>query len=152
MRDLIHYTPRTLWDPFRSLGDIHDEFDRLFDNVLPTWGNTETRGFAPVVDIIEEDDKYVIKAELPGVDQKDVKVTLTDNVLTIRGERKNEYEDKKEGLHRIERSYGSFCRTFHLNGDFISNKIKADYTNGILSIDVPKAEKKKPEEIEIKVK
>ncbi len=149
MRDLIHYRPRTLWDPFRSLGEIHDEFDRLFDSLGGS--QIETRGFAPVVDILEEEDKYQIKAELPGIDQKDVKVTLKDNILTIRGERKNEYEDKKEGLRRIERSYGTFCRTFALNGDVLPNKIKADYKDGVLTIDVPKAEKKKPEEIEIKL-
>jgi len=151
MRDLIHHKPRTLWDPFRSLGEIHDEFDRLFETIWPNLERAETREFYPATDILEEEDKYIIKAELPGIDQKDVKVSLVDNVLTIKGERKNEYEDKKEGIHRVERSYGSFCRSFSLNGDVIPEKIKAKSKDGILEIWIPKSKKTKPKEISITV-
>jgi HSP20 family protein len=151
MRNLTLYTPKTLWDPFRSLGEIHDEFDRLFDNMMPTREQISTKGFYPVVDILEENDKYLIKAELPGVNQKDVKVTISDNLLTIEGERKNEYEDKKEGIHRIERSSGAFCRSFRLNGDVANDKITAKSKDGVLEITIPKSEKAKPKEISVKV-
>lgn len=151
MRDLVHHKPRTLWDPFRSLGEIHDEFDRIFESFWPSLERVETRGFYPMVDIVEEEDKYIIKAELPGIDHKDVKVSLIGNVLTIEGERKNEYEDKKEGIHRIERSYGSFCRSFNLNGDVVSEKIEAKSKDGILEISIPKSKKTKPKEISITV-
>jgi HSP20 family protein len=133
------------------LGEIHDEFDRLFNNMMPTSEQASNKGFYPMVDILEENDKYLIKAELPGVNQKDVKVTVTDNVLTIEGERKNEYEDRKEGIHRIERSYGAFRRSFRLNGDVATEKITAKSKDGVLEITIPKSEKAKPKEIEVKI-
>lgn len=144
------YSPKTLWDPFRSLSDIRDDFDRLFGRIIPERMRREG-GFSPAVDIVEEKDKYIAKAELPGTDQKDVKITLNDNVLTIKGERKNEYEEKKEGIHRIERSYGSFCRSFRLENEVVPEKVKADYKDGILTIDLPKSGKEKVKEIEVKV-
>jgi HSP20 family protein len=150
MRNLTLYTPKNLWDSYRSLGEIHDEFDRLFNNMMPASEQAGNRGLYPVVDILEENDTYLIKAELPGVNQKDVKVTVTDNVLTIEGERKNEYEGRKEGIHRIERSYGAFCRSFRLNNDVAAEKITAKSKDGVLEITIPKSEKTKPKEISIK--
>lgn len=144
------YSPKTLWDPFRSLSDIRDDFDRLFGRFIPERMRGEGE-FSPAVDIVEEKDKYIAKAELPGMDQKDVKITLNNNILTIRGERKNEYEEKKEGIHRIERSYGSFCRSFRLESEVDSEKVKADYKDGVLTIDLPKSGKEKVKEIEVKI-
>jgi len=149
MSDLTKYSPKNLWDPFRSLGNIHDEFDRLFDRITPSPFRRE-RAYSPAVDILEEKDKYTAKVELPGFDQKDVKITLNDNVLTIRGERKSDYEEKKEGIHRIERSFGSFSRSFSLDKEVIPEKVTANYKDGILTIDMPKSNKE-VKEIEVKI-
>jgi len=108
--------------------------------------------WTPVVDIAEHDDDYVVKVELPGINKDDVKITLENNVLTIRGEKKQEKESKKENFHRIERSYGSFQRSFTLPMTVKNDKIDASYKDGILTIALPKAEEAKPKQIEVKVK
>jgi HSP20 family protein len=149
MSNLTKYSPRNLWDPFRSLGEIHDEFDRLFNRFTPQRFRHEETLF-PAVDLLEEKEKYVAKVELPGMEQKDIKVTLNDNVLTIRGERKSEYEEKKEGAHRIERSFGSFNRSFSLDKEVIPEEVKANYKDGVLTIDMPKSNKE-VKDIEVKI-
>jgi len=107
--------------------------------------------WTPAVDIAEHDDEYKVKVELPGVNKEDVKITLESNILTIRGEKKQEKETKKENYHRVERSYGSF-RSFTLPTTVKSDKIDAVYKDGILSVSLPKAEEAKPKQIEVKVK
>jgi HSP20 family protein len=114
------------------------------DSALSAW--------IPVVDIAEHDDQYVVKVELPGVNKEDVKITLESNILTIRGDKKQEKETKNENYHRIERSYGSFQRSFTLPTTVKNEKIDAVYKDGILSILLPKAEEAKPKRIEVKVK
>jgi len=108
--------------------------------------------WTPVVDIAEHDDDYIVKVELPGVNKDEVKITLESNILTIRGEKKQEKETKKENLHRVERSYGSFQRSFTFPTTVKSDKIDASYKDGILTIALPKAEEAKPKQIEVKVK
>jgi HSP20 family protein len=103
------------------------------------------------VDIAEHDDAYTVKMELPGVNKDEVKITLESNILTIRGEKKQEKETKKENYHRIERSYGSFERSFTLPTSVKSDKIDAAYNNGVLQITLPKVEEAKPKQIEVKV-
>jgi len=120
-------------------GDIQDE-----DSALMAW--------TPAVDIAEHDDEYLVKVELPGVNKDDVKITIESNILTIRGEKKQEKETKKENYHRVERSYGSFQRSFTLPTTVKSDKIDASYKDGILSVSLPKAEEAKPKQIEVKVK
>lgn len=105
--------------------------------------------WTPAVDIIEEKDKYLVKADLPGVEEKDVDLELKDGYLTIRGERKNEYENKEGNVYRCEKSYGSFMRTFNVS-DVDADKVSAEYKNGILTIELPKAESKKARKISIK--
>jgi HSP20 family protein len=120
-------------------GDIRDE-----DSTLMAW--------TPAVDISEHDDEYLVKVELPGVNKEDVKITLESNILTIRGEKKQEKETKNENYHRVERNYGSFQRSFTLPTVVKSDKIDAVYKDGVLSISLPKAEEAKPKQIEVKVK
>jgi len=114
------------------------------DTALALW--------TPAVDIAEHDDQYVVKVELPGVSKDEVKITLESNILTIRGEKKQEKETKKENYHRVERSYGSFQRSFTLPTTVKSDKIDASYNNGVLTVALPKAEEAKPKQIEVKVK
>jgi len=108
--------------------------------------------WTPAVDIAEHDDQYLVKVELPGVNKDEVKLTLENNILTIRGEKKQEKETKKENYHRVERSYGSFQRSFTLPAAVKADKIDASYKDGILTVALPKAEEAKPKQIEVKVK
>jgi len=129
--------------------------NRMFDNVFRTDtrdGDSDFTTWTPAVDIAEHDDQFVVKVELPGVNKDDVKITLENNILTIRGEKKQEKETKKENYHRVERSYGSFQRSFTLPTTVKSDKIDAVYKDGILQIALPKAEEAKPKQIEVKVK
>jgi HSP20 family protein len=108
--------------------------------------------WTPAVDIAETANEYVVKVELPGVNKNDVKITTQDNILTIRGEKKEEKETKESNFHRVERSYGSFQRSFPLPGSIKNDKIEASYKDGILEILLPKAEESKTRTIEVKVK
>ena len=137
------------WDPFRELNSGRS-LSRFFDD-LPRWSDapTTTSAWAPNVDIFENEGELLVKAELPGVDPKDVELNVENNVLTISGERKLEFEDKKENYHRVERAYGSFSRSFSLPRLIDEDKIAADYKDGVLTVHVPKHEKAKPRQIAI---
>src|SRR5437667_11701994 len=124
--------------------------NHLFEDVLEDWPSHLTGTTAyPVADIYDTDDELIVKAELPGVDPKMVDVRLENNVLTIRGERQFEQNIEKENYHRMERSYGSFSRSFTLPTKVEADKIRADFKDGVLSITLPKAESAKAKKIEI---
>jgi len=108
--------------------------------------------FAPAVDIAEQENEYVVKVELPGVAKEDVKISVESNTLTIKGEKKQEKEEKNKNFHRVERSYGSFQRSFTLPATVKNDKIDALFNNGILTITMPKSEEAKPKQIEVKVR
>jgi len=139
-------------NPARDLLGIRDEVDRVFDSVFTQgtgnggkpWGVM----IAPV-DVEETREEFVVRADLPGVNQKDVKVSLLGDVLTIRGERKQDTQDRN--LHRVERRYGSFERSFSLGVPVRADQVKASYRDGVLEIHVPKAEEAKVREIEVQV-
>ncbi len=143
------------WDPFRELEEMSDRLNRMISNpALPRTNGKESMvvaDWAPFVDISETDGGYQIKAEIPDVKKEDVKVTLEDGVLTIQGERKHEKEDKGKKYHRVERSYGSFVRSFTLPDLVDEEKVKADFKDGVLNLQIPKSEKAKPKAIEVKV-
>jgi len=105
----------------------------------------------PPVDIVESDEGYVITVELPGAKKEDVNVECHENVLTIKGEKRSEREEKSEHRHYVERSYGSFSRAFSLPGDAAADKVKASFREGVLSVEIPKAESRKPKVIDIKM-
>ena len=106
---------------------------------------------APTVDLYEEKDEIVVKAELPGIDKNNIEVNLTDHMLTIKGEKKKEEEVKEKNYYRSERSYGSFLRTLELPKDVHADKVKASFRNGILEVRMPKTEEAKAKEIKVKV-
>ena len=142
------------WEPFRDLMTTQREFDRLFKEAFtPLFGEGDisTRTWAPPVDIFETENDIVLKAELPGVDPKDVEVKVEDNTLCLKGERKFEKEVKDESYHRIERSYGSFARSFSLPNSINAEKVKAEYKDGLLMLTLPKREEAKPKTIKIDV-
>jgi HSP20 family protein len=144
------------WQPFRDLLATEREFDRLFREAFsPLFGEREaelsTRAWAPAVDIFETENNIVMKAELPGVEPKDVEVRVEDNTLYLKGERKFEKETKEENYHRIERSYGSFARSFALPNSIDAEKVAAEYKDGLLTLTLPKREEAKPKTIKINV-
>jgi HSP20 family protein len=154
---LTRWSPTRELAPFSSdLWNMQREINRLFDNVFR--GGTQDDGtlfptlWTPAVDIMESDDQYRVKVELPGVSKDDVKITLESNILTIRGEKRQEQETKENSYHRVERAYGTFQRSFTLPSTVKSDKIDASYKDGVLIINLPKAEEAKPKSIEVRVK
>jgi HSP20 family protein len=144
------------WEPFRDLLSLQERMNRLFDDSVRGLGRSEDDwalggSWAPAVDIFEHEGNIVLKAELPGVDPKDVDVRLENNTLTLRGERKLDREVKKESYHRVERSYGSFTRSFTLPSVVDQTRIKADFKDGVLQVTLPKREEAKPKSISIEV-
>jgi len=143
------------WDPFRELEEVSDRLNRMFARPAARAANGKetmiVADWTPSVDISETEGEYQIKAEIPDVKKEDVKVTVEDGVLTIQGERKYEKEEKGKKYHRIERSYGSFVRTFSLPDVIEEEKVKAEFKDGVLNLHLPKSEKAKPKAIEVKV-
>jgi HSP20 family protein len=146
------------WDPFRDLTTLQDRMNRIFEESfrgVPRGGNEEdwsVSSWAPLVDIYEQDGDLVLKAELPGIDHKDVDVNVENNVLTLRGERKWDGEVKRESYHRVERAYGTFTRSFTLPNMIDTEKIKAEFKDGMLRLVLPKREEAKPKQIAIAIK
>jgi HSP20 family protein len=140
------------WDPFRDLNMLQDRMNRLFDDAGRGYRNGEpaaTTTWSPSVDIFETEGEIVVKAELPGMERKDISLNLEKNVLTLRGERRFDKETKEENYHRIERAYGGFSRSFSIPAIVEEDKIRADYKDGVLTILLPKKEQAKPKQIQI---
>ncbi len=144
-------TTITRWEPFPGMSRLQSDLNRLFETNLGANRGTESFGWAPPVDVFEDTEGLTFKFELPEVDSKDVSVNLEDGVLTVRGERKLEREEKRENYHRIEREYGTFARSFTLPATFDANKVTAESKNGVLRIYVPKRAEAKPKSIQVKV-
>lgn len=134
----------TQWNPFR-------EMDELLARMRVPAREPALSEWAPVVDIAENDKEYVVKGELPGIKKEDVKVDVSNGVLTISGERKFERNEKGDKFHRIERSYGGFARSFVLPEDVIGEKIAAEFKDGVIAVRLPKTEIKKAKSTQIKV-
>jgi len=142
------------WDPFRELEDMSERLNRVFSRPsLRNSGkeNLTVADWMPTVDITETEGEYLIKAELPEVRKEDVKVTVENGVLTLQGERRQEKEEKGKRFHRVERSYGSFVRSFTLPESVDESSVKAEYKDGVLNLHLPKSEKVKPKAIDVKV-
>jgi HSP20 family protein len=147
--------PLTRWDPFKEMEDMQNRLARVFGIAPVRAGNghelMEVAEWSPCVDVIEEENEWVIKAELPEIKKEDVKVTVDNGVLTISGERKFEKEEKDKKYRRIEWSYGSFVRSFTLPDDADGTKIHADFKDGVLKIRLPKGQKPKAKGVEVKI-
>ena len=148
---LIRWSPRRdVWDPFASLAEIQDEVNRLFDTSLRRHGGFEGV-FNPAIDVIVEKDRLVLKADLPGLSKEDVSVSLQENYLTIKGEKKQESEQKETNYFVSERTYGSFTRMIELPTAVDAKKIEARFKDGVLEVTLPRTEEAKPKQIEVKV-
>jgi HSP20 family protein len=145
----------TRWDPFKELDELRNRFSTAFTRAAaqPNSGKESmtVAEWSPLVDITEDDKEYLIKAELPEVKKDDVKVTVEQGVLTITGERKFEKEEKSTKYHRIERSYGSFVRSFSVPDDSDPAKVVAEFKDGILKVHLTKSEQARPRQVEVKV-
>ena len=142
------------WEPLRDLVSAQRDFDRLFRAAFSpamAEGESSTRTWAPPVDIYEDGDNLVLKAELPGINPEDVEVRVEENNLYLKGERKFEKEVKEENYHRVERAYGNFARTFSLPNTVDSEKVTANFMDGVLTLTLPKKEESKPKTIKINV-
>ena len=145
----------TRWNPINEFEDLMNRYNRMFG--LTRAGEREGKDlfsrsdWAPAVDIKETDQAFTVEAELPGMSKDDVKVTVDDGVLTIKGERKQEEETEDKKMHRIERFYGSFMRRFTLPDNVDENSVKASFKDGLLTLTINKAEPKEPKAIEVNV-
>jgi HSP20 family protein len=150
----------TRWGPstdlFRDLDTMQKRMNHMFGDIF---GSREGTGdeltfssWNPAVDVVEREDNFIIEAELPGIKKEDIHISFVNEMLTIRGEKKVEKEEKKKNYHRSERSYGSFSRTFNFPGNVKADKVDAEFNNGVLKVIVPKSEEAKPKQIEVKVK
>lgn len=150
---LISYEPPAL-PLFREMEEFSDRLNRFFTGRTRETGDKEplvVTDWMPAVDIQETETEYLLNVEMPGVEKDDVKVTVEDGILSIQGERKQEKEEKGRKFHRIERSYGTFLRTFSVPTDAEQDKVMADFKNGVLKVHLPKSEKSKSKAIEVKV-
>ena len=142
----------TRWEPFRGATSLQDQINRVFKDVLDRTGEESSlTAWAPAVDIYETEHELVVKADLPDIDPKDLDIRVENNVLTIRGERKFEKDVNEDNYLRVERSYGTFSRSFTLANTVNAEAIKADYQTGVLTLTIPKREEAKPKQIKINV-
>ena len=152
---LIKWMGEDLWEPFRDFGDLETEMHRLFGRPAgpSRWLPPHNGGhWLPEVDITEEKDRILVRADLPGMKQEEISVEVSDGALTIKGERKRESETKDAKTHRVERSYGSFLRSFALPAGVDASKVNAAYTNGVLEVTLPKLAEAKAKQIKVEVK
>jgi HSP20 family protein len=151
----------TPWRPFMDLTRWEREMERMMDDFFgrrrrswwpERWFRPDERETsAPAIDLYEDKDDIVVKAELPGMSKDDIAVSLSDHMLTIKGEKKKEEEIKEENYYRCERSYGSFLRTLELPKDVHPDKVEASFKNGVLQVRMPKTEEAKTQEVKVKV-
>jgi HSP20 family protein len=140
------------WEPLREFSTLQNEMNRLFNTVFdaPSPGNSGTlRRWMPAMDLVETADHFVLRADLPGLTEDDVKIEFEDGTLTLSGERKVENEDKGEGYYRAERAFGSFSRSLTLPQGIDPEAVTASFDRGVLEVSIPKPEERKPRRIEI---
>jgi HSP20 family protein len=139
------------WEPFRGAATLHEHLNRVFGEGFGRSEESNLTTWAPAVDILETEHELVVKADLPDVDPTELDIRVENNILTIRGERKFQKQVSENNYLRVERSYGSFARSFSLANTVNSEAIKADYQNGVLTLSIPKREEAKPKQIKVNV-
>lgn len=142
---------KDLWDPLDLITDLQSDLNRAFNRSLSRGGNWGS-SFEPSVEIREDENHFVVHADVPGLEKKDIQVMVEGRSLILKGERKQEKESKTKGYHYSERFYGSFMRALELPTEIDAAKIKAAYQNGVLEVTLPKSENAKPKQIDIEVK
>src|SRR3712207_5709334 len=135
------------FEPLRELSSLQGEMNRLFNTVFDTPATSGNRRWVPAMDLVETADAFVLRADLPGLTQEDVKLEIEVSVLTVSGERQAEHEAKEEGFYRLERAFGSFSRSLTLPKGINAEAVGATFTNGVLEVRIPKPEQAKPRRI-----
>jgi len=142
----------TRWDTYGGLSGLQEQVNRLFEGAFPRRSdNSALTTWAPAVDIYETENELVVKADLPEISEKDLDVRVENNMLSIRGERKFEKKVEEENYLRVERTYGTFSRSFSLPNTISTEAIKADYKNGVLTVTLPKRAESKPKQVKVNV-
>jgi len=141
----------TRWDPFRDVVVLQNRLNSLFRDFNGENEPVAASSFTPAVDIYEDNQKVVLKLEVPGIEEKDLDVRVENHTLTVKGERKFEKEEKEENFHRIERRYGSFTRSFTLPQTVDAASVKANYEHGVLTISLAKKEAAKPKQVKVEI-
>jgi len=141
----------TRWDPFRDVVALQNRFNTLFRDLNEGEGTLTTASFIPAVDVYEDEKKVVLKLEVPGIEEKDLGVSVENNTLTVKGERNFEKEEKEENFHRIERRYGSFYRAFTLPSTVDTENVAASYNAGVLKLELKKKSEAQPKQIKVNV-
>ena len=141
----------TRWDPFRELARVQEEMNRALGDERSQFRGADSVGWTPSCDIYEDGEEIVVRAELAGVEPKDVEVRFENGVLTLKGERTLEKAEKRENYHRVELSYGTFTRAFSLPASIDAEKIRAESKNGVLHVHLPKKPEAKPKSIQVEV-
>ena len=141
------------WEPLREFGTLQNEMNRLFNTVFdtpaPDRNGATLRRWMPPMDLVESGDHFVLRADLPGMGEEDIKIELEDGTLTVSGERKAEHESNEEGYYRVERAFGAFSRTLTLPKGVNPDEVNASFDRGVLEVRIPKPEERKPRRIEI---
>jgi len=153
MKLIKYQRPETAWPAFGRLSSLREELDRLFESPLAEWDGTSQLlgGWVPALDVHENKDAYVVRAEVPGLKREDIDVSLQDGALVISGERRTEKVEEGVEVHRQERFYGKFQRALTLPEPVAADQVKADYKDGVLTVTLPKSEEAKPKKIDVKV-
>lgn len=140
------------WEPFRNSNSLQDHFNRLFESAYPNRSSeSSVTTWAPAVDIYETENELVLKADLPDINEKDLDIRIENSTLTVRGERKFEKQVNEDNYLRVERSYGSFSRSFTLPNTINTEAIRAEYKNGVLTVQMPKRAESKPKQVKVNV-
>jgi HSP20 family protein len=134
------------WDPTRDLDTLQTDVNRVFDAFF---GDRTARRWVPAIDLVETDDNFVLKVDLPGLEKDDVEIEVKDGLLTVSGERKAEHEERKDGYHRIERAHGAFSRSLTLPQGVDADQVQADFDKGVLEVRIPKPAERKPHRVQI---
>jgi HSP20 family protein len=138
------------WDPIRELDSLQGDMNRLFDRFFEgRAANGTARRWIPAMDLVETDDRLVLRGDLPGMSEDDIDIEIKDSVLTVSGERKAESEEKGEGYHRVERAFGSFSRSLTLPQGVDADQVKAEFDKGVLEVTIPKPAEAKPTRVQI---
>jgi HSP20 family protein len=153
MRLISYQRPDSVWPTFGRLSNVRDELDRLFESPLAELTGTSQllSGWTPALDVYEEKENFIVKAELPGTKREEINVSLHDGALSISGERKSETKHEDAELHHTERFFGRFQRTVALPASVAADKVKAQYKDGVLTVTLPKTEEAKPKRIDVSV-
>jgi HSP20 family protein len=141
----------TRWDPFREVVSMQNRLNSIFGGLSADDSPLTTASFVPAVDIYEDDKAVVLKLEVPGIEEKDLDVSVENQTLTVKGERKFEKEEKEENFHRIERRYGSFFRAFTLPTTVDTEHVQASYNAGVLKLELKKKPEAQPKQIKVNV-